>query len=327
MARVLITTTAKKTRWAPYALSDYKRVMRAAQCDKIGRHELVDDVDSADIILFVGGRCTYHFDILSSNIYKAAKDRCFILDSNDNTIPSIPGIYMSIPSRYHSCYAYQYGFYLRVFDNNVLQECASHDGCKYLYSFVGRVDNAPIIRKAIINLRDERAFLKDSWSMQSDQDTEYSRILTESKFVLCPRGFGPSTWRVFEAMRAGRSPVIISNEWQPPPGVRWQDFAVIVKEDEISSIPERLASLEPFAEEMGRRAWEEWERNFSLGSAFNWIVNTLSEIQKNQPPDSAFQPGYRLLEALSTKMHRRKYLREYARETLIRHNILSLRKN
>jgi Exostosin family len=45
----------------------------------------------------------------------------------------------------------------------------------------------------------------------------YITVLQQSAFILCPIGKGPSSMRIFEAMRAGRAPVIISDAWDPPP--------------------------------------------------------------------------------------------------------------
>ncbi len=36
-----------------------------------------------------------------------------------------------------------------------------------------------------------------------------------------PRGIGASSVRIFEAMRAGRAPVIISDDWIVPPVGDW----------------------------------------------------------------------------------------------------------
>jgi hypothetical protein len=84
---------------------------------------------------------------------------------------------------------------------------------KYLFSFVGNSSNCASLRKRILKLKHAESLLEDSSSSQSDRDVRYAEFLSKSKFVLCPRGLGPSTWRVFETMRAQRVPV--SDEWRP----------------------------------------------------------------------------------------------------------------
>jgi hypothetical protein len=84
-------------------------------------------------------------------------------------------------------------------------------------------------------------------------------------------------------MRAGRVPVIISDNWLAPPGVDWGSFSIRVSEGKISNIPSILEKLEDKAEVMGAKARENWENNFSLESGFNWIVDTCLDIRKFWP--------------------------------------------
>lgn len=317
MSNIFVTSTAVETQWDPYALSNCRRVIRAAEQDVVGRHVLVGDADSADVILFVGSRAHYHFDILASPLYQSFRERCFVFDSQDNALPLIPGIYMGIPEHLLDCSIYRHGFYIRVIDNKVLREEAPFSDCKYLFSFVGRGGNAPV-RRAVLGLNCSRAMLKDSWSRQSDGDESYAAILAESKFVVCPRGIGPSSWRVFEAMRTGRSPVIISDQWRPPPGPRWDDFAIIVAEDEVATLPDRLASLEPMAETMGATAYAEWQNHFSRTRAFHWIGETLQAIQRHRDSCRELTERWRIVEALRSPLHRRSFFRERIREAWLK---------
>lgn len=45
---------------------------------------------------------------------------------------------------------------------------------------------------------------------------KYIKLIHDSRFVLCPRGGGPSSRRLYETMAAGRVPVVISPRWIPP---------------------------------------------------------------------------------------------------------------
>jgi len=315
MAKILVTSTAVNTPSMPYALSDYRRVLRAAECDAVGAHSLVSDPDDADFLLFVGGRGQFHFDVLRSPLYRAAPQKCFVLDGQDETLPGLPGIYMTLPKHALACSAYCYGFYIRVAENQVLREAAPFDECRHLYSFVGKVTNAPRVRGALLQLPADRALLRDSSSGQRDQDASYADVLAHSKFVLCPRGLGASSWRVFEAMRTGRSPVIISDDWRPPPGPRWDEFAVVVPENQIDSIPQRLEALESSAESMGRRAYEEWQRHFALDTAFHWLGNTLQSIHDRRTEWQHAASRTRLPQALRRPLRYRRYFKEFVSMT------------
>jgi hypothetical protein len=191
---------------------------------------------------------------------------------------------MYIPMELQNIPIYQFGFYPRVFDNFVIEDESSFSQCEFLFSFIGRVNNAPAVRAGLMQLNHPRAYLRDSWSGQSDGDALYASILAKSKFVLCPRGNGPSSWRLFETMRTGRVPVIISDEWHEPRGLDWSRFSIRVREADTGRIPALLERLEIHAEEMGCAAQQAWRRHFSLTGAFDWVgdacVTILSQIQK-----------------------------------------------
>jgi hypothetical protein len=282
MSKVFVTTTAEETQYAPYACSNYRRILRAAKFDQIKEHRLVDDPEIADLILFVGGSCKFHLDIFSSSIYRLYEQKCTVFDFSDNAIPRIPGLYMGIPKRFHSIPVYKYGFYIRVFDNQMTQSVIEAERREYLYSFVGSTSTSPQLRSKILSLPKKDSCLLDRSSGQSDGDADYVKIMAKSKFVLCPRGIGPSTWRLFETMSSGRAPVIVSDDWVPPAGPRWADFSIIVREDSVHKIPAILRGVEPQAESMGAIAREEWNKHFAQSTAFNWIVTSLVSINQDR---------------------------------------------
>src|SRR5204863_9824065 len=102
----------------------------------------------------------------------------------------------------------------------------------------------------------------------------------QSKFCLCPRGRGPSTWRLYEALRAGRPPVIISDDWVPPAiDGGWEQCSIRVAERDVERIPEILREREPDAERMSaeaRRVWQEW---FSLETFFHRMADWCLALQ------------------------------------------------
>ena len=96
--------------------------------------------------------------------------------------------------------------------------------------------------------------------------------------MLCPRGGGPSTLRLFETMMLGRSPVIISDQWVPPAGPRWEEFSVRVAEDSVPAIGDVLRERAPEAAKMGELARAEWLEWFAPDVAFHRIAESLLEL-------------------------------------------------
>ena len=87
---------------------------------------------------------------------------------------------------------------------------------------MGSIRNSPV-RRDLAQLSHPRAFFKNtsdefelllqlrlSQRDRLDYYRRYAELTKASKFVLCPRGVGASTIRLFETMRMGRVPVILS---------------------------------------------------------------------------------------------------------------------
>src|SRR5262249_2799424 len=115
------------------------------------------------------------------------------------------------------------------------------------FSFLGRIATHPVRSKILVFDSPKTPCLDTADGPRRFHNFDYSKtyvdLMRRSKFVLCPRGFGASSIRVFEAMCLGRVPVIISDQWQEPPGVPWSDCSIVVPESEVSHIPNLLASF------------------------------------------------------------------------------------
>ncbi len=279
MAQIYLTTTSQQTDWNPFALANYNLVLFAAQQSTSKQHSLTDSADDADIVLFVGSRRYYQSDILDSELYKKHWAKSLICDFQDITIPRLPGLYVNIPKYLHQYPIYEYGFYLRVFASELLATRLDFAECKYLFSFVGNAKNCPRVRDRVLQLSHPRAYLQDSSSENTKTEQWYVDILQSSKFVLCPSGFSPSSFRIYETMRSSRVPVIIADAWAPPLGMDWNEFAIRVPESEIDSIPALLANMEDRAESMGQKALACWQANFAADTSFHWMANALVRIQ------------------------------------------------
>lgn len=84
-------------------------------------------------------------------------------------------------------------------------------------------------------------------------------------------------------MSLGRAPVIVSGQWQPAPGIRWSECCVVIREDEIASIPAILNELHGNALSMGRRAREFFEENFTRNVFLNRLLKMLFvEFRRSQ---------------------------------------------
>ncbi|WP_022834685.1 exostosin domain-containing protein [Salisaeta longa] len=301
MARVFLTASlpspADDPTVPPYAHDDLARLQRFAARDRRGVHTVTDSPLDADLILFVDrahAAGDYQEVTRRHPVLRRYRHKAFVVNSRYYGVPFLPGVYGCVrrpdclfPDRVRS------GTYLEVCDFDHLTFDPHVADRPYLYSFVGAIDTWPQTRAPLLAIADDpRGLIRDT-SAQRDRLTDdetpfdvaayqqqYVDRCHNSQFILCPRGDAVSSMRLFEAMRMGRAPVIIADDWIYPDGPDWPSFSVHVAEDAIASIPERLAALAPRAEQMGRAARAAWEDWFAADVIFHRTVAWCLDIQR-----------------------------------------------
>jgi len=116
----------------------------------------------------------------------------------------------------------------------------------------------------------------------SDEDGDrFWNITGRSEFVLCPRGYGSASFRLYEAMAAGAIPVYIWDEveWLPYKDVLiWNDFSISINIRDIQDLPKIIDAHTP---EMIRTKQQKikdiYEQYFNLEGCCQQIVRMLKE--------------------------------------------------
>lgn len=237
--------------------------------------------ESADLVIFAES----HQDDASCGRFLAAvrrheafrrrPERCVVHCGADHPWPGLPGFYASIERRWHVPWWTRSASYL-VEPNPFLETLPSEGPwpTRRLASFVGACGGRAT-RQRMLRLEDPRIQVEDTQAefvgaIRRGDDAKvlafkrhHVASMLESRFVLCPRGFGTSSIRLFEAMQVGRVPVILSDDWVEPQGPAWDRFSVRVPEARVADLAAILEPLEDRAEAMGRRAREAWEAWFA----------------------------------------------------------------
>ena len=225
--------------------------------------------------------------------------RTFVYSQSDFPIRWAPGAYASLP-RSHGEPVFTGAFYVSHHHRESSSgfwddlEQARELEPDILWSFVGTVENAAV-RQDLIDLRDTRGLARDTkrfsdvvrWNWGSTHRdearrafSEYATELGRSQFVICPRGRGASSMRLFEALQAGRCPVIVSDDWLSPAGVEWATCSIQVPERLVTQIPTILRERERDAEKLGREARLVWERRFSPERQLETLVAMCTQIAR-----------------------------------------------
>ena len=120
---------------------------------------------------------------------------------------------------------------------------------KYIASYIGR----PTL-KIRTKLEDritsnEKFYIKNITSMSSSISKEnlelFEKLIKESYFSICPRGYGPTSFRLYESIQMGTVPIYISDKFFLPyiEFLDWSEFAILLKSRKISSLPRKLNNL------------------------------------------------------------------------------------
>lgn len=114
---------------------------------------------------------------------------------------------------------------------------------KRTISFCGQVDSFRSyvfseIDKSV-SLNKNFIFRKGFWASEIQDKKlareQYFENITNSLFVLCMRGAGNFSYRLYETMAAGRIPIIINSDLRLPIEniLNWKEFSIIIEKEEI----------------------------------------------------------------------------------------------
>lgn len=269
------------------------------------KHALVNDPESADIILVVfvredpGAKKFLEHDLI--NKYPG---KCFSVCEADHPFLLHHGIYASGTQSLLAAGRIRCGSFTANNDRFLNPYVQAHvpssaDSVrkKFLLSFVGR--NCCELRALIFRLKFARPdiFIEDSsdfdlWhgpeAGRNERQKHYYEMLLTSKFSLCPRGDGASSQRLFESMQLGVAPVIISDGWIFPKGPRWRDFSIILKEKQLGDLEKVVETHEDSYAEMGSLARKAFDEYFAEHLYFDYIVANCVDIRRTQWVPEAF---------------------------------------
>ena len=138
-----------------------------------------------------------------------------VYDERDQPWRSFPGVYVSMPrSSFDARFQRSWGYF------RIPEVVDRGDEPDLLWSFVGSLSHPA--RRPLLSVRHPDALVEEVppfvfWdTAQPDfhaRRDHFRSVLMRSRFVLCPRGRGTSTYRLYEVLAAGRIPATISDEW------------------------------------------------------------------------------------------------------------------
>ncbi len=276
-------------------------------------HRVVSKPEDADLILLLGIFGQEPAKLIDHALYRSIPDRCAVYTEEDTYLPLVPGVYCSAHHDEHTragrVFSYTYlsrnGRHHNPFLAEVGEATPAPAATAKAYFFTFQGGSTSLLRKRLFNLSFKRddVLIENTSSFHNwdesqpdrrERQRRYAETMAASHFVLCPRGAGPGSIRFFEAMANGVAPVLISDDYELPPGPAWDRFLIRVRERDIASLARILEPYLPVAGERGQMAREAFFEYFSIEHEFDSVVGLAArslrhagareeEFRKRQP--------------------------------------------
>ena len=260
-------------------------------------HTITKNPEAADIVLIT------HENLTNPSLNRFLNkylDKCYALNTADNPLFVLAGLYASGNKSFwffHRHLIRGYSYVIDLYEKNsnrnqfVNFSLNANQEKKYLFSFVGA--SSSWVRKRLFELKFQRSDVLmrctnnyNIWNPNQanaeQMQKTYVDIIQGSKYALCPRGVGWGSIRLFEVMKLGIAPVIISDKWLPPMGPNWESFALFVKHSQIDNLVEIVESHASEYEERGRLARKAWEEYFCDSVVFNRCIEAIEDIKTDR---------------------------------------------
>ena len=265
----LFLVTEFETDWARRQWSELARLW-----NEDGKWcRVVEDPTAADAVLvtMVDPVVPYRdaVDALKSHpLWRSYRDRVFVFDTGSVPAGLFPGLYTSLRRSWFSQSRHRTSCYIASF-NEFIEERPRDPRPPLLCSFQGNLTSRPRGTLMSMNVQRPDVLIERTepfWQSIGSPDTRdfkerYALTIGQSRFVLCPRGIGISSFRLFETMQSGRVPVIIADSWVPCAQVEWEACSIRIAERDVRRVVEICESHDSTWSERAanaRRAWEEW---------------------------------------------------------------------
>jgi len=249
--------------------------------------EIVDDPARASLILVFDSYDNRMIGELSWEVLISSKTVMY--SEGDAGVPVLPGIYVNLTKRhYRPGRTGSHGYLFYLAENRGNSACRGVQAVekRFLFSFAGR--NSHRVRADIFRLLTgaAEAYIRDTsqaydhWSADRPEEMQsrYAETIRQSYFSLCPRGKGANCIRLFESMRMGVAPVLISDAWVLPEGPDWEQFLIRIPESQVAEIPGILERERHRALEMGELARKAYEAYFSASSLPRDVLTQLERM-------------------------------------------------
>jgi hypothetical protein len=261
----------------------------ASLTDSQGAHSVTDNRQLADVIIHTWAAQLNETEARALLRPLSRDDLSRIVwDWEDWPTGRMNGFYCSLPQGLHDSRRHRSVSYPIVF-NELVDDFPQGDATLD-FGFIGGMNAA--IRERLIALlkpteREDNSIMRAQGGVWSEacvrtanqSKLDYAEFLRRTRFILCPRGYGAGSVRLFETLKAGRVPIIISDRYVPPAGPDWENCSITIKERDIGRIREVVkANLERWPA-MAANARAAWEQNFATDKLLPYLGHNIEAMR------------------------------------------------
>jgi hypothetical protein len=254
-----------------------------ASTDRIGVHQLTESPELADVILFT--QCHMLLGewrlktVRHHPLTRAFPEKVMVYNEHDSPWCARPGVYVNMPKQWFvPLHQRPWGYFVPA-------QTVTNEAPDLLFSLVA--SDTASCRRPLLALRHPDAIVEEVrgfrfWDVASDGFEErrarFRSTLARSRFVLCPRGNGTSSVRLYEALAAGVVPVVIADDWVPPVGPPWEKFSIRWPEGQVDGLTEMLEARDGEWARMREEARRAHAEYFSPEVYFHHVAELCSDL-------------------------------------------------
>ncbi|QIL75602.1 exostosin family protein [Hymenobacter sp. HDW8] len=248
--------------------------------------EEVKSPTDADILLIQENNSFKNFNYITSILEDPLLCNCYhkvyTINTDDCATGLFRGLYTSLPKSRFNSNLYAAVPYLKYPNELVFLNNKQEIEPNYLASWRGNTKSNSVRSKlfrALSSIPSIHLEKTDSWLNHSFEEKQtYVELIQQAKFSLCPAGWAPVSFRIYESMALGKCPVIIADNFVPPKGPNWSDFALFFPEKHIANLYSFLLQHEESHQILGSKAQEEWNRFFSPEKINEFYTQSLHSL-------------------------------------------------
>jgi hypothetical protein len=242
--------------------------------------------DLADAIIIQEKNSFKNFDyirqLLNDPIISNYAHKVFTINDDESPTGILRGLYTSLPKNMFNQNNHVAVPYMNY--PNEWMESAIGDAIKpcYLASWRGKI-KSNAIRKKLVHYFDLKPgiLLEQTDNLLMNDSAEKSSsvaIIKNAKFSLCPAGWSPGSYKIYESMALGRCPIIIADQFVRPIGPEWKNCALFFPERDLICLDSFLRIHESDHIRFGQNAQSAWMDFFSSEKIGHYYAKSLLSL-------------------------------------------------